>query len=148
MTKETPTSDGFIICMRENSKHMVKLPRIPQRNRKIRDNKKACYPKERNDEENNQQDHHRFLPAFTTRVTAAALLEHQRNEALGAMHVFNVRLADGLAERPFLNAYPVHMARHHAHKQDDQAGPVCHRETYPQHGQERTAVARMANTAD
>src|SRR5437773_9496263 len=103
MMKETSASDGFIICMRENSKHMVKLPHIPQRNRKIRDNKKARHPKERNDEENNQQDHHRFLPAFSTRFTAAVLLEHQGNEALGAMHVFNVRLADGLAECPLLN---------------------------------------------
>src|SRR5205814_175652 len=81
MMKEPPASDGFIICMRENSKHMVKLPHILQMNRKICDNKKARNPKERNDEENNQQDHHRLLPAFSTRVAAVALLEHQGNEA-------------------------------------------------------------------
>src|SRR5436305_2416712 len=40
----------------------------------------------------------------------AAPLEHKWNEAPGALHVFNVWLADSLAERLLLNAYPVHMA--------------------------------------
>ena len=34
------------------------------------------------------------------------LLKQQRNEALCAVHVFNIRLADGMDERPLLNALP------------------------------------------
>ena len=68
-------SDSFIICMRENNQHTVKLPRIPQRDRKICDDKKACHPKERNDERNNQEHHHSFLLAFSIGITAASLLE-------------------------------------------------------------------------
>jgi len=79
--------------------------------------------------------------------TGVALLEYKWNEAPGAMHVFNVRLADGLAERLLLNAYPVHMAKEHTREQGDQAGPVGHCETYAQHGQERTTVSRMAHIA-
>jgi hypothetical protein len=52
--KETPATDGFIIGMRENNENMFKLPCIPQRNRKISDQKKACRPKEKDDEKNDQ----------------------------------------------------------------------------------------------
>src|SRR5437016_11128575 len=99
--------------MRENNEYTVKLPHILYRHRKICDQKKACHPQERNDNDNdkehNQKDQHRFLRAFFMRVTAVMLLEHQRNEAPGAMHVFKVLLADGLDERLLLNAYPVQM---------------------------------------
>src|ERR1700719_577553 len=100
--KEPSATDSFIICMRENNEHAMKLPRIPPssiRNRKIRGHKKAYRPNERNDKEYDQEDHHRFLPAFSIQVTAVALLEYLRNETLCAMHIFNVRLTDGLAER-------------------------------------------------
>ena len=50
--QESAARDGFIICMRENDEYMFKLPRVPQRNRKIRDQKKTNYPKQENAEEN------------------------------------------------------------------------------------------------
>jgi len=61
----TPAGDGFIIGMRENNEHMAKLPYISQGHRKIRDDKKACHPEERDDEKNNQENYYRFFPAFS-----------------------------------------------------------------------------------
>ena len=121
MMKGPAATDSFIICMRENDKNMVKLLRIPQRNRKIRDQEKARHPKERNTEKYDQEDRYRLLLPFSRRVAwqtsiAAALLEHQWNEAPGATHVVNVRLANNLAERLFFNTYPVHMAEEHANE--------------------------------
>ena len=63
------------------------------------------------------------------------------------MHIFDIRLAYGLDKRLLLNVYPVQMAREYANEQGNQAGPVCHRETDPRHGQERPTVGRMANRA-
>jgi len=70
MMQYTPAGDGFIIGMRENDEHVTKLPHIPQGHRKIRDDKKACHPEERNDEKNNQENYYRFLPAFSIWITA------------------------------------------------------------------------------
>jgi len=55
-------------------------------------------------------------PGHLAGVRLAALLEYQGNEAPGVLHIFNIRLADGLAERLLFNAYPVHMADEHAQK--------------------------------
>ena len=51
--------------------------------------------------------------------TGVALLEYKWNEAPGAMHIFNVLLADGLDEHLLLNAYPVQMAKEYTYEQGD-----------------------------
>ncbi len=99
---------------------------------------------------------HVFSPVFfcfeSRRViwlagTSGNLLEHQGNEAPGAPHVFDIRLADGVDKRLLLDADPVEMAEEHAEEQGDQAGPVGHRQAHSQHGQEGSAVGRMADKA-
>src|SRR3981081_1897071 len=99
--KESPASDGLIICVRENDEYMLESSRIPQWNRKIRDQKKARHPQNSNDEEQNQEDHHRFLPAFSIQRR----LKHQWNDAPGVTHVRDIRLADSLHERLLFNMY-------------------------------------------
>src|SRR5579875_719614 len=74
-------------------------------------------------------------------------LEYHGDKALCTAHVFNIGLPDGLNKRLLLNMYPVQMTDEDTCEQDRQAGPVCHSETYTQHGQERTTVSGMAKSA-
>src|SRR6185437_5611834 len=97
-----------------------------------------------------------LLPAFSvcslsptapkTR-TVAVTLEHPRNEALRLPHVFDIRLADGPGKRLLLDAHPIQVAQHNAYAQGEQTGPVCHRQTDTQHGQECATIGRVAHEA-
>lgn len=66
--KDASAGYSFIVRVRENNEYMPKLLRILRRHRKICGNEKACHPKERNDEENNQENSYRFLSSFQLSV--------------------------------------------------------------------------------
>src|SRR5690348_2573714 len=80
-------------------------------------------------------------------ASAASMLEHERNEALGPPHIFEIGLADYLAKRLLLNLDPVQVAQQHTDEQSSQAGPISHCQSHPQHRQEGSTVGRMANSA-
>jgi hypothetical protein len=68
MVERTRAANSFVICVRENDEDMFQLPYILQRNRKVRDKKKARHPQQKNAEKYDEGDGYRFLPPFRRSV--------------------------------------------------------------------------------